>query len=95
MEQAIRKNPDVVLIDEVGPMEMTNRGFRAALSELLSSKMIVIATVKQGSYYPEVETIMANPGTVKMEISKETREQDFERITSIVDTWIGERNKPI
>ncbi len=55
LKQATESPADLVLVDEIGPMEMTSRPFRDALAKLLSRRGIVIATVKYGSHYPEVE----------------------------------------
>ncbi len=77
----------LVLVDEIGPMEMTSRPFRDALAKLLSQRGIVIATVKYGSHYPEVERASRTAESVSLEVSKDNREEIMQRITSIVDKW--------
>jgi len=77
----------LVLIDEIGPMEMTSRAFRDALAKLLSHRGIVIATVKYGSHYPEVERASGTAEGVSLEVSKGNRDEVMQRITSLVDEW--------
>jgi nucleoside-triphosphatase len=77
----------LVLVDEIGPMEMTSRPFRDALAKLLSHRGIVIATVKYGSHYPEVERASGTAEGVSLEVSKGNRDEVMQRITSLVDKW--------
>ncbi len=78
----------LVLVDEIGPMEMTSRSFRDALAKLLSQRGIVIATVKYGSHYPEVERASRTAESVSLEVSKDNREEIMQKITSTVDKWM-------
>jgi len=68
-------------------MEMTSRPFRDALAKLLSRRGIVIATVKYGSHYPEVERASGTAEGVSLEVSKGNRDEVMQRITSLVDEW--------
>ncbi len=77
----------LVLVDEIGPMEMTSRPFRDALAKLLSQRGIVIATVKYGSHYPEVERASENAKGVSLEVSRGNRDEVMQRITSLIDEW--------
>jgi len=47
----------------------------------------VIATVKYGSHYPEIERSPGFAEAVSLEISCDNREEVIERIFSIVDAW--------
>ena len=78
---------DLVLVDEIGPMEMTSSAFRATLGKLLSAGRNVIATVKYRSHYPEVERSPGFAEAVSLEISRDNREEMILRILSIVDSW--------
>ena len=86
LKQAIAQPNDLVLIDEIGPMEMTSREFREALADLLSKRDRVVATVKYGSHYPELARVPA-ADAVSFEISRDNREEVFQKITAIVDDW--------
>jgi len=87
LKQATESPADLVLVDEIGPMEMTSRPFRDALAKLLSRRGIVIATVKYGSHYPEVERASGTAEGVSLEVSKGNRDEVMQRITSLVDEW--------
>ncbi|HEX9429715.1 MAG TPA: nucleoside-triphosphatase, partial [Candidatus Bathyarchaeia archaeon] len=78
---------DLVLVDEIGPMEMTSSAFRGTLAKLLSVGRNVIATVKYGSHYPEIERSPGFAEAVRLEISRDNREEVIRRIFSIVDAW--------
>src|SRR5438132_7001687 len=43
LKRAAEGSADLVLVDEIGPMEMTSSAFRGALAELLSAGRIVCA----------------------------------------------------
>ena len=90
LKQATEQPNDLVLIDEIGPMEMTSRGFREALAELLSNRGKVVATVKYGSHYPELAGVPA-ANAVSFEISRDNREKVLQKITAIVDSWTERR----
>jgi len=87
LREAAERPDGLVLVDEIGPMEMTSRPFRDALAKLLSHRGIVIATVKYGSHYPEVERASGTAEGVSMEVSKSNRDEVMQRITSLVDKW--------
>ena len=86
LKQATEQPNDLALIDEIGPMEMTSRGFRESLAELLSKRGKVVATVKYGSHYPELAGVPA-ANVVSFEISRDNREEVLQKITAIVDDW--------
>ena len=93
--QAVQKSADeiadLVLVDEIGPMEMTSNNFRKAIADLLSRDRIVVATIKQGSHYPEVEHASKSSEVIMVELSRENRNEAFQRITSIIDSWTTNR----
>ena len=86
LKQAMEQPNDLVLIDEIGPMEMTSKSFREALAGLLSKRKRVVATVKYGSHYPELARISA-ADAISFELSKDNREEIFQKITAIVYNW--------
>ncbi len=55
---AIEGHADIVVVDEIGPMEMTSLSFRNAVSRVFDAEKPTVATVKLGSHYPEVEKIL-------------------------------------
>jgi len=88
LREATERPDDLALVDEIGPMEMTSSAFRDAVTKLLSQEGFVIAAVKYGSHYPEVEGASETAETVNMEVLRNNREEVFQRITSIVDSWM-------
>ena len=91
LKKAAENPADLVLVDEIGPMEMTSRPFRDAIAGLLSRRGIVIATVKYGSHYPEVERASRTSERVSLEVSRDNREEVLQKVTSILDTWMHRR----
>jgi len=87
LKGAVERSADLVLVDEIGPMEMTSSAFRDTLAKLLSAGRDVIATVKYGSHYPEIERSAGFAEAVSLEISRDNREEMMRRILSIVDAW--------
>src|SRR5437899_3394121 len=87
LKRAAERSADLVLVDEIGPMEMTSSAFRGTLAKLLSAGRTVIATVKYGSHYPEIERSPGFAEAVNLEISRDNREEMIQKIFSIVDAW--------
>ncbi len=87
LKRAAERSADLILVDEIGPMEMTSSVFRGTLAKLLSAGRNVIATVKYGSHYPEIERSPGFAEAESLEISRDNREEIIQRILSIVDAW--------
>jgi nucleoside-triphosphatase len=88
LERSMNGSADLVIVDEIGPMEMTSTFFRNNISKVLNGNLAVVATVKFGSRYPEVENTWQK--SVHWEITKENRESIYRRIVRQVDDWIQE-----
>lgn len=88
LERSMNGAADLVIVDEIGPMEMTSVSFRNNISKLLNGYRAVVATVKFGSRYPEVENIRQK--SLHWEITKENRESIYRRLIRQVNEWIGE-----
>lgn len=88
LERSVRGAADLVIIDEIGPMEMTSASFRNNISKVLNGSKTVVATVKFGSRYPEVEN--AWKMSLRWEITKENRESIYRRLIRQIDEWITE-----
>jgi nucleoside-triphosphatase len=86
IERGIEGPADLVVVDEIGPMEMTSSLFRNAISRLLKAERATVVTVKLGSSYPEVEQIRAQ--SIQLEITKNNREEIYRKITEYIDEWI-------
>lgn len=88
LERSMNGTADLVIVDEIGPMEMTSTSFRNNISRVLNGRKTVVATVKFGSRYPEVENTWRK--SLHWEITKENRETIYRRIIRQVDDWIRE-----
>lgn len=88
LERSMSGPADLVIVDEIGPMEMTSRLFRSNISKILNGNKAVVATVKFGSRYPEVESTRQK--SLHWEITKENRESIYRRLIRQVDEWIVE-----
>src|SRR5437667_4309829 len=69
LKRAAGHSADLVLVDEIGPMEMTSSAFRGTLAKLLSAGRNVIATVKYGPHYPDIARQRGVAAAVRLEIS--------------------------
>ena len=87
LERSMSGAADLVIVDEIGPMEMTSTSFRKNISMVLNGRKAVVATVKFGSRYPEVENAWRR--SLHWEITKENRESIYHRVLRQVDDWIG------
>ncbi len=85
---AARGSARLVLADEIGPMEMTKQTFRAALSELLATGKVVVATVRYDSHYPEVEA-RRTVDTKTIQVTPANRDQIPGEIIAEVDAMLG------
>lgn len=78
----------IVVIDEIGKMELASRKFCEAVREALDSDRIVIATVMQRPH-PFADEIKARPDVELIEITMQSREGLANRIRGIIARQIG------
>ena len=86
---AMRENARLVLVDEIGPMEMTSRAFRTAISQLLASGKATVATLRHDSRYPEVEEARRTVDTRTILVTLANRENIPQEIVAEVDAMLG------
>src|SRR2546428_5622981 len=88
----VESNMDIVLIDEIGPMEMSSRRFSAAISSFLQNRTgQIVATFKQGSHYPIVDKCLDDPSTTLLNITRENREAVLAQLTALADSSLRSR----
>jgi len=51
------KDADVVVIDEIGPMELLSQAFKQSISEALDSSKLVLGVIHQSARDPVIESI--------------------------------------
>lgn len=71
--KAIRE-ADVVVIDEVGPMELFSQSFKRAVSEALESDKIVLGTIHYRIKTSFISKIKERQDVVIFEVTRENRE---------------------
>jgi nucleoside-triphosphatase len=91
LERSMEGTADLVIVDEIGPMEMTSTSFRNNISRVLNGNRTVVATVKFGSRYPEVEKAWQK--SVHWEITKDNRESIYRRTVRQIDDWRNETRR--
>lgn len=67
------KGADLILVDEVGPMELTSVRFKDAVEAALASGKSVLGTVHRNAQDPLVRRIKSTPSIEVIEITHENR----------------------
>jgi nucleoside-triphosphatase len=89
LRNAARGEAPLVLIDEVGPMEMTSPVFREALAEVFKSNKTAVTTVKYGSNYKEVDQVSKLRDSKTFIVSKDNRDSLLAKVVATVDEALG------
>ena len=66
---------DVVIVDELGPMELHSAPFIASVEMALRSPKHLVATIHKRASHPIVATIKSNPNYQVIEVTLNNREQ--------------------
>lgn len=90
IKNAIGGRSRLVLVDEVGPMEMTSTVFRGMISRLLHAGKPTVATVKYGSRYQEVEEASGTSGPTVITVTAENRNKVITQVIAHIDAWVGD-----
>lgn len=87
IEKAVSDPIDLILIDEIGPMEMTSASFRRTISQVFSTDKPTVVSVRLGSHYPEIEKVRRD--CLQFMLTLATREQVYQRLIEQVENWIN------
>ena len=87
LSRAVQEESELIIVDEIGPMEMTNPDFRILVSRILEAGRMVVATVKYGSHYPEVDRVKGE--VVRLEVERNNRDGIYQRAIARLDAWMG------
>ena len=86
LEKALRENK-VVLVDEVGKMELFSKPFRELIRALIyDPRKHMVITIPIRDVHPLVAEIRRLTGAVLLEVNKENRDGLLEDILSLLDT---------
>jgi nucleoside-triphosphatase len=66
---------DVVIVDEIGPMELHSKPFILVVENALASSKHLVATIHKRASHPLVTAIKSNPAYKVIEVTPENREQ--------------------
>jgi nucleoside-triphosphatase len=78
------KMADVIIIDEIGPMELKSEEFIAAVELALASQKNVIGTIHRYSAHPLVKSIKSNMNYRLIEISLHNRDKISSQVIDTV-----------
>jgi nucleoside-triphosphatase len=68
------KDAELIVIDEVGPMELTSKRFKDAVQAALTCGKHVLGTVHRNAQDPLVRAIKTGPGIQVIEVTRENRD---------------------
>ncbi|MCK4435817.1 NTPase [Candidatus Bathyarchaeota archaeon] len=67
------READVVLIDEIGPMELYSRSFIEAVEETVNSGTLVLATIHYRAQHPLVRSVKSRKDVEVINVTEENR----------------------
>uniref|UniRef100_A0A061SBF8 Nucleoside-triphosphatase THEP1 n=1 Tax=Tetraselmis sp. GSL018 TaxID=582737 RepID=A0A061SBF8_9CHLO len=88
----------LVVVDEVGKMELFSKAFSSAVTELLDSPCLVLGTIpvpKYGRTIPQVETIKARPDVEVLQITKGSRDGMADKVFQDLLPLLGGRSRGV
>ena len=88
--EALRE-ADVVLVDEVGPMELYSEAFRKAVERLMEAGKPAVVTIHYRARHPLLEKLRAAARGNIFEVKPESRQQTYEKLFEAVSTLLGFR----
>jgi len=80
---------DVIVIDEVGPMELTSAEFRRAAEACLRSGKPIVAVIHEQMKDPLIEKFRDSEGSTLTEVSLHNREGLPQKVADELDTILG------
>ncbi len=84
LEKALREKDRVIIIDEIGKMELFSKPFRELVRKIVyNPKLKVIATIPIRDVHPLVAEVRRLPGAVLIELTKENRDYMVEEILKL------------
>jgi nucleoside-triphosphatase len=75
---------DVIIIDEIGPMELKSKEFNAAVEFALASEKSLVATIHRLSTHPLISSIKSNANCRLIEVTFHNRDHIPSEVVGIV-----------
>ncbi len=82
----------MVVIDEIGPMELLSPSFRRAVGEALASQCLVLATIMRRGH-PFADRVKAHPNAILLEVRRDTCEALVCEVLRLVEQGM-QRSEP-
>lgn len=76
---------ELLIIDEVGKMELFSKRFESAVRDLLQQKTPLVITIPQKGHLPLVEQLKKSPGAILHNVTKSNREALVVEITELIE----------
>ncbi|KAH8364551.1 hypothetical protein KR084_008000, partial [Drosophila pseudotakahashii] len=76
--------PHLLVIDEVGKMELFSKRFEAAVSNLLKKTQPFVVTIPEKSSLPLVEQLRKAPNSILYKVTKSNRDSLADEITNLI-----------
>ncbi|KAH8319301.1 hypothetical protein KR067_003503, partial [Drosophila pandora] len=76
---------ELLIIDEVGKMELFSKRFESAIRDLLQQKTPLVITIPQKGHLPLVEQLKKHPGAILHNVTKSNREALVQEITDLIE----------
>ncbi|XP_017096132.2 nucleoside-triphosphatase THEP1 [Drosophila bipectinata] len=76
---------ELLIIDEVGKMELFSKRFESAVRDLLQQKTPLVITIPQKGSLPLVEQLKKCPGAILRNVTKANREALVKEITDLIE----------
>jgi nucleoside-triphosphatase len=67
------KNADIIVVDEIGPMELSSLDFKEAMTKAVESRKMMIGTIHYRAHDPLIKTIKAREDTEILEVTRKNR----------------------
>ncbi len=88
-------NAQIIIIDEVGPMELNSSAFKEAVVQALNSGKPVLGVIHQRARDPLINTIKARDDAEIIEVTRENRERIHNLLINKINQVIKEKPKSI
>ncbi|NPA58376.1 MAG: NTPase [Aquificae bacterium] len=86
LKEALEEGTPLIVIDEIGKMELFSDNFEKAVREVFSAEDVnVVATVPLKNFHPVVSWIKRRPDSLLIEVNRENRDGLPDRIVKMLE----------
>jgi nucleoside-triphosphatase len=84
LEDIVFHNRELLVIDEIGKMELFSKKFQNLITEFFSSDIKIIATIGQRMQHPLKDFLLKLPEVVLFTLTRQNHQEIFKKITAII-----------